>query len=136
MSIHKMKIDVAALPEDMSMDGIVFHVTAADDDRVIYGINFIEATEKQKVDFIDNGLGFKYHITIMNDDKTLETYDAILGDPINYVNNCMAAGDEGFIIKYSKWGSEITTKFTITHYMDMVAKALTGLKESKENGSI
>ena len=58
-------------------------------------------------------LGYKYTICSVNKKTGVEVFDAILGDPHNYINNCMQAGEAGCIVKKSPWGDKIIELFKI-----------------------
>jgi len=104
-TVHYNGIEADKLDEEF--DGITFCITGVKKEPKmdIWSLNFLKAPEA--VEFQEKPLGFKYTICTMNENLDVSVFDAILGDPLEYVNNCMRAREMGVIAKTSDWGSKL-----------------------------
>ena len=93
--------------EDGNFDGVTFFISDIKNQNGvktdIWSLNFLKAPKE--VEFQEKSLGFKYTICVINEDLDVSHFDAILGDPVEYVNNCMRAREMGCVVKTSDWGS-------------------------------
>jgi len=92
---------------DGEYDAITFCITETKTDSSIdmWSLNFLKAPPT--AEFQEKSLGFKYTICVMDEDLNISVFDAILGDPLQYVNNCMRSREMGLIAKTSDWGSKL-----------------------------
>jgi hypothetical protein len=94
--------------DDADFDGVTFYISDIKqqngDNTDIWSLNFLKAPKEVK--FQEKPLGFKYTICVMNENMDVSIFDAILGDPVQYVNNCMRAREMGCVVKTSDWGSK------------------------------
>lgn len=79
--------------------------TKEGDSADVWAINFLRAPED--VEFQKKSMGYKYTICLMNENLDVQVFDAILGDPVTYINNCMRSGEIGCVVKTSEWGSKL-----------------------------
>lgn len=79
----------------------------------VWSIHYLTAPEGTEEQFKSGALGFKYTIVLkkIGGESGVEIFDAILGDPVAYINNCMKAREGGFIVKTSEWSKQVVDKF-------------------------
>jgi len=109
-TVHYGRIETEKL-DNQEYDGITFHITGTKEETTteVWSLNFLKAPEL--VEFQEKSLGYKYTVCVMDEDLNVSVFDAILGDPVEYVNNCMRAREMGLVVKASEWGSKLVSVY-------------------------
>lgn len=106
-TIHYGGIETEKMDGDF--DGVTFFISdikKQNGERTdIWSLNFFTAPDDVK--FQEKELGCKYTICVLNENLDVSIFEAILGDPVTYVNNCMKAREMGCVVKTSEWGSKL-----------------------------
>ena len=114
VTIHYNGIDKGSVEE---FDGVAFLYNGLAEKNKetfdLWNVHYLKAPKSANCNFTEKkDLGFLYTICIRkHGEENIEVFNAILGDPIHFINNCMRAKEGGFIVKTSEWSKEIVEKF-------------------------
>ena len=126
-------------------DGFYF-LPLETDDAEGFDFKFFNVKDKDAShDPIDgNKIGDKYHICILKRSKNNEAefddaFEAILGDPLQYIMNLAGTGMYGAVIRKTKtsgkWFEDYLTDTKLRLYNIKITKALKSILGSKKNES-
>jgi len=98
---------------DDDFDGVYFCKSDEKGDEN-WSITFLKLENKRDKKFEEYDFGIKYQIMLHENDK-VEVFEAILGDPRQYLRNMIQCEQEGMIIKKCKKSDKILSKILGKH---------------------
>lgn len=99
--------------KDEDFDGVYFCKSDEGGDDG-WSLTFLKLQNKRDKKFEEHDCGLKYQVMLHENNK-VEIFEAVLGDPRQYLHNLIQCDQEGMIIKKCKRSEKIISKILGKH---------------------